>query len=156
MSLSTRPGGKFSNQVRGCLFVGFNYNFSLFPHPLIGIRCNCICQKYVGKNLHDFGSSVNPIWTKGGRTYPPKNSGTPGFSDLPTALLCCKRNSDIHTYCSYTAILKYIHFYPITANWISCRINCWIFSWYLNKITTCKEKFFLLIRTNKHERDFVH
>ena len=35
----------------------------------------------------DFGRSVNPISTKGDRLCPPNNSGTPGFSDLPTALL---------------------------------------------------------------------
>ena len=36
----------------------------------------------------DFGRSVNPISTKGGgRLCPPSNTGTPGFSDLPTALL---------------------------------------------------------------------
>ena len=29
-----------------------------------------------------------PISTKGGRLCPPNNTGTPGFSDLPTALLC--------------------------------------------------------------------
>ena len=34
----------------------------------------------------DFGRSVNPISTKGGRLYPPNNTGNPGFSDLPTAL----------------------------------------------------------------------
>ena len=34
----------------------------------------------------DFGRSVNPISTKGGRLCPPYNTGTPGFSDLPTAL----------------------------------------------------------------------
>ena len=34
----------------------------------------------------DFGRSVNPISTKGDRLCPPCNSGTPGFSDLPTAL----------------------------------------------------------------------
>jgi hypothetical protein len=34
----------------------------------------------------DFGRSVNPIPTKGGRLCPPNNTGTPGFSDLPTAL----------------------------------------------------------------------
>ena len=33
-----------------------------------------------------FGRSVNPISTKGGRLCPPNNTGTPGFSDLPTAL----------------------------------------------------------------------
>ena len=32
----------------------------------------------------DFGRSVNPISTKGGRLCSP--NGTPGFSDLPTAL----------------------------------------------------------------------
>ena len=33
----------------------------------------------------DFGRSVNPISAKGGRLFPPNNTGTPGFSDLPTA-----------------------------------------------------------------------
>ena len=33
----------------------------------------------------DFGRSVNPI-SKGGRLCPPNNTGTPRFSDLPTAL----------------------------------------------------------------------
>ena len=33
----------------------------------------------------NFGRSVNPISTKGGRLCPLKNAGTPGFSDLPTA-----------------------------------------------------------------------
>ena len=33
-----------------------------------------------------FGRSVNPISTKGGRLCPPNNTGTPRFSDLPTAL----------------------------------------------------------------------
>ena len=37
--------------------------------------------------LEDFGRSVNPISTKGDRLCPPNNTGTPGFSDLPTALL---------------------------------------------------------------------
>ena len=35
----------------------------------------------------DFGRSVNPISTKGGRLCPSNNAGTPGFSDLPTALM---------------------------------------------------------------------
>ena len=34
----------------------------------------------------DFGRSVNPISIKGGRSCPPNNTGTPGFSDFPTAL----------------------------------------------------------------------
>ena len=33
-----------------------------------------------------FGRSVYPISIKGGRLCPPKNTGTPGFSDFPTAL----------------------------------------------------------------------
>ena len=33
----------------------------------------------------DFGRSVNPISTRWGRLCPPNNTGTPGFSDLPTA-----------------------------------------------------------------------
>jgi hypothetical protein len=32
------------------------------------------------------GRSVNPISTKGGRLCPPNDTGTHGFSDLPTAL----------------------------------------------------------------------
>ena len=36
----------------------------------------------------DFGRSVNPISTKGGRLCPTNYTGTPGFSDLPTALIC--------------------------------------------------------------------
>ena len=38
----------------------------------------------------DFGRSVNPITTKGGRLCPPNNTGIPGCSNLPTAL----RNRD--------------------------------------------------------------
>ena len=34
----------------------------------------------------DFGRSVNPISTREERSCPPNNTGTPGFSDLPTAL----------------------------------------------------------------------
>ena len=34
----------------------------------------------------DFGRSVHPISTKGGRLCPPNIAGTPGFPDLPTAL----------------------------------------------------------------------
>ena len=33
-----------------------------------------------------FGRSLNPISTRGGSLCPPNNTGTPGFSDLPTAL----------------------------------------------------------------------
>jgi hypothetical protein len=35
----------------------------------------------------DFGRSVNPISTEGGRLCPSNNTGTPGFSDLATAVL---------------------------------------------------------------------
>ena len=34
----------------------------------------------------DFGRSVNPISARGARLCPPNNTGTPRFSDLPTAL----------------------------------------------------------------------
>ena len=34
----------------------------------------------------DFGRSVNPISTKGGRLCPPNNTGTPGLTDLLTDL----------------------------------------------------------------------
>ena len=36
----------------------------------------------------DFGRSVNPISTRGGRLCPPNNTGILRFSDLPTALYC--------------------------------------------------------------------
>ena len=41
----------------------------------------------------DFGRSVNPISTKGDRLCPPHYywHGTPGFSDLPTALFASKK-----------------------------------------------------------------
>ena len=35
----------------------------------------------------DFGRSITPISTTGGRLCPSNNTGTPGFSELPTALL---------------------------------------------------------------------
>ena len=34
----------------------------------------------------DFGRSVNPISTKGGRLCTPNDTDTPGFSDLATAV----------------------------------------------------------------------
>ena len=34
----------------------------------------------------DFDRSVDPISTKGGRLWPPNNTGTPRFSNVPTAL----------------------------------------------------------------------
>ena len=34
----------------------------------------------------NFGRSVNPLSIKRGRLCPPNNTGTPEFSDLPTAL----------------------------------------------------------------------
>ena len=34
----------------------------------------------------DLGRLVNPISTRGGRLCPPNNTGTPGFSNLYTAL----------------------------------------------------------------------
>ena len=34
----------------------------------------------------DFGRSINPISTKGGRLCPPKNTATLRLSDIPTAL----------------------------------------------------------------------
>ena len=36
----------------------------------------------------DFGRSISPISTKRGKLCPPNITGTPGFSDLPTALQC--------------------------------------------------------------------
>ena len=48
----------------------------------------------------DFDRSVNPISTKEGRLCPPNN--TPGFSDLPTALLNSARKQNIgHPFFDY-------------------------------------------------------
>ena len=44
----------------------------------------------------DFGTSVNPISAKGGRLFPPNNTGTPGFSDLPTALHLGRATCTVH------------------------------------------------------------
>ena len=41
----------------------------------------------------DFGRSLNPISTRGDRLCLPNNTGTPGFSDLPTALDYIMRQS---------------------------------------------------------------
>ena len=59
----------------------------------------------------DFGRSVNPISTKGGRFYSPNNTGTLGFSDLPTALVVintteAKRLSTTSSSCSTSEALK--------------------------------------------------
>ena len=44
------------------------------------------CRPWGCRRCH-FGRSVNPISNKGGRLCPPNNTGTPGFSYLPMALL---------------------------------------------------------------------
>ena len=41
----------------------------------------------------DFGRSVNPISTRGGRLGTSNNTGTPGFSDLPGALKCTQKDA---------------------------------------------------------------
>ena len=46
-----------------------------------------------GAGAPDFEKSVNPISTKGGILCPPNNTGTTGFSDLPTALVLNIANS---------------------------------------------------------------
>ena len=50
----------------------------------------------------DFGRSVNPISTKGGRLSPPNNTGTPGFSDLPTALWLLMQEQAVGFFCMKT------------------------------------------------------
>ena len=45
-----------------------------------------VCNDTAGLSSPDFGRSVNPISTKVSRLCLPNNTGTPGFSDLPTAL----------------------------------------------------------------------
>merc|ERR1712008_476067 len=67
------------------------------------------CRPWGCRRCHGtpyFGRSVNPVSTKGrgSRICPPNDTGTPGFSDLPTALLCnhvnniaCKTLREIHT-----------------------------------------------------------
>ena len=48
----------------------------------------------------NFGRSVNSILTMGGRLCPPKNTGTPKFSDLPTAL---KSQDNVREYYSHVS-----------------------------------------------------
>ena len=61
----------------------------------------------------EFGRWVNPISTKGGRLCQPNNTGTPGFSDLPTALHqslranCSRQNAR-----SNTRIKPFNDFFP--------------------------------------------
>ena len=52
-------------------------------------ECSQACRPGgAAKAPPDFGRSVNPISTgAGGRLCLPNNTGTPGFSDLPTALV---------------------------------------------------------------------
>jgi hypothetical protein len=45
-----------------------------------------------------FGMSVSPILTRRRRLCPPNNTGTPGFSNLPSALiyqLVCENSKDL-------------------------------------------------------------
>ena len=63
---SHRLDGTFSNQVGTSLWF------------LVGV--------IPGGAPPDFGKSVRPISTKGGRLCPQNNTGTPGFSDLSTVL----------------------------------------------------------------------
>ena len=71
------------------------------------------CRLWRCRGCH-FGKSVNPISTKGGSLCPLNNTGTPGFSDLPTALCafleyfshqhansndtCCYSMANLHTW----------------------------------------------------------
>ena len=41
----------------------------------------------------DFGRSLNPISTRGGRLSPPNSTGTSRFSDPPTALITSKETT---------------------------------------------------------------
>ena len=57
----------------------------------------------------DFGRSVNPISTKGGRSCPPNNTGIDGFSDLLTALSVWRKaaiSSDTRTQGRFQAYCK--------------------------------------------------
>ena len=48
---------------------------------------NLVCYTITGlPGVQYFDRSVNSISTKGDRLRPPNNIGTPGFTDLPTAL----------------------------------------------------------------------
>ena len=45
-------------------------------------RCGCVCRPVLPghpQRAPDYGRSVNPISTKGGRLCPPNNTGTPDF-----------------------------------------------------------------------------
>ena len=57
-------------------------------------HCRGVVPGGVGGDMAppECGRSVNPISTRWGRLCLPNNNGTPGFSDLPTALHCFKIN----------------------------------------------------------------
>ena len=53
--------------------------------------------------------SVNPILIKGGRLFQPNNTGTPKFSDLPTALVARGRGYKYLTDAFNSSHLKYLY-----------------------------------------------
>ena len=64
---------------------GFFFDLSTIVF-FLALACRSSGLSSLGLAPPDFDGSVNPISTKGGRLYPPNNTGTPEFSDLPTAL----------------------------------------------------------------------
>ena len=75
----------------------------------------------------DLDRLVNPISTKGGRLCPPNNTGIPGFSDLPTALVYI-----MYSICTY---LTYANILWIIQNSVSILISSrtqWVFGILVN------------------------
>ena len=58
-----------------------------FGKPILKLDADDTGLSFLGVPPPDFGRSVNPMSTKGGRSCPPNDTGAPGFSDLPTALI---------------------------------------------------------------------
>ena len=62
------------------------------------------CRGFHDMALSDFGRSVNPISTRGGRLCPLDNTGSPWFSDLPTTLLKFIYFEKATTFCKISAL----------------------------------------------------
>ena len=119
-------GAKMLKELSTIVFCSLFYNLpdwegatATIPPALDGITHFILsCRPVVPGSAEgtmappDFAISVNPISTRWGRLCPPNNTGTPGFSDLPTALLCLQTNS----HRAHCAVCDFAKIFPITIN----------------------------------------
>ena len=86
-------------------FDGFQARCNLRPGKT-NIRCRCLLYEsyrpWGCQGCHGIPRSVNPISSQGGRLCISKNTGTPGFSDLPTALWLLMQQQAVGFFCMKT------------------------------------------------------